>query len=76
MPIPQSPLSTGIEQLIQEAVVTVPRRLIAEAIDLVVFIGGRGTFAPRREPSRTCPGVSADGEYELTQSIGPKLHAV
>jgi type IV secretion system protein TrbB len=34
---------TRIEQLIQEAVVTVPRRLIAEAIDLVVFISGRGT---------------------------------
>ncbi len=32
-----------IEQLIQEAVVTVPRRLIAEAIELVVFIQGRGT---------------------------------
>lgn len=31
-----------IEQLVQEAVVTVPRQLIAEAIDLVVFISGRG----------------------------------
>ncbi len=31
-----------IEQLIQESVITVPRRLIAEAIDLVVFIQGRG----------------------------------
>ncbi|WP_294307239.1 P-type conjugative transfer ATPase TrbB [uncultured Sphingomonas sp.] len=31
-----------IEQLCQEAVVTVPRQLIAEAIDLVVFIAGRG----------------------------------
>jgi P-type conjugative transfer ATPase TrbB len=32
-----------IEQLVQEAVVTVPRQLIAEAIDIVVFISGRGT---------------------------------
>src|SRR6185312_3330727 len=32
-----------LEQLIQECVVTVPRRLIAEAIDLIVFIEGRGT---------------------------------
>ena len=32
-----------LEQLIQEATVTVPRRLIAEAIDLIVFIHGRGT---------------------------------
>lgn len=31
-----------IEQLVQEAVVTVPRKLIAEAIDIVVFISGRG----------------------------------
>jgi len=31
-----------VEQLVQEAVVTVPRRLVAEAIDLVVFIAGRG----------------------------------
>ena len=31
-----------IEQLCQEALVTVPRQLIAEAIDLVVFIAGRG----------------------------------
>ncbi len=31
-----------IEQLVQEAVVTVPRQLIVEAIDIVVFISGRG----------------------------------
>lgn len=33
---------TRIEQLVQEAVVTVPCQLIAEAIDIVVFIAGRG----------------------------------
>jgi type IV secretion system protein VirB11 len=27
---------------VQEAVITVPRQLIAEAIDVVVFISGRG----------------------------------
>ena len=32
-----------LEQLIQEAVVQVPRQLIAEAIDLIVFIEGRGS---------------------------------
>ena len=32
-----------LEQLIEEAVATVPRRLIAEAIDLIIFIAGRGT---------------------------------
>jgi hypothetical protein len=32
-----------LEQLIQEAVVTVPRDLIVQAIDIVVFLGGRGS---------------------------------
>ena len=32
-----------LEQLIQEVVVTVPSALIAEAVDLVVYIDGRGT---------------------------------
>ena len=40
-----------VEQLIQEAVVTVPRRLIADAIDMVVFIAGRG--ASRRGSRRS-----------------------
>jgi type IV secretion system protein TrbB len=33
---------TRLEQLIQEVVITVPRALIAEAVDLIVFISGRG----------------------------------
>jgi type IV secretion system protein VirB11 len=33
---------TRLEQLIQEVVVTVPRALIAETIDVIVFIAGRG----------------------------------
>jgi type IV secretion system protein TrbB len=53
-----------LEQLIQEAVVTVPRRLIAEAIDLVVFIEGRG--AGRRVGSALCvEGLDASGDYVL-----------
>ena len=31
-----------LEQLIQEAVVTVPRALIAETIDLIAVLAGRG----------------------------------
>ena len=38
-----------LEQLVQESVVTVPRRLIAEAIDMIVFIAGRGTRPPGRD---------------------------
>jgi type IV secretion system protein VirB11 len=33
---------TRLEQLIQEVVVTVPRALIAETIDVIIFIAGRG----------------------------------
>jgi type IV secretion system protein VirB11 len=54
-----------IEQLIQEAVVTVPRRLIAEAIDLVVFIRGRGS-ARRIETIAEIEGLDANGDYALT----------
>ena len=53
-----------LEQLIQEAVITVPRRLIAEAIDVVVFIEGRGTG--RRIGAALCvQGLDASGDYAL-----------
>jgi type IV secretion system protein VirB11 len=53
-----------LDQLIQEAVVTVPRRLIAEAIDLIVFIAGRGTG--RRIAAVECvEGLDAAGDYAL-----------
>ena len=54
-----------LEQLIQEAVVTVPRRLIAEAIDIVVFIQGRG-LARRIESISEVTGLDADGDYAVT----------
>ena len=53
-----------IEQLVQEAVVTVPRRLIAEAIDIIVFIAGRGT-ARRIETIARVAGLDPDGGYGL-----------
>ncbi len=53
-----------LEQLIQEAVVTVPRRLIAEAIDLVLFIAGRGS-ARRLETILSVEGIDASGDYRL-----------
>jgi type IV secretory pathway VirB2 component (pilin) len=66
-----------IEQLIQEAVTTVPRRLIAEAIDLVVFIKGRGPGAGSRQPSRSKASIfpaSTSSKFRpacRTQSITP-----
>src|SRR5690606_19048959 len=51
---------TRVEQLVQEAVVTVPRPLIAEAIDLVVFIAGRG-LARRIDTIATLTGLAPGG---------------
>ena len=48
-----------LEQLIQEAVVTVPRALIAETIDLIAVLSGRGAarrlteLGPHRRPRRS-----------------------
>ena len=58
-----------LEQLIQEAVVTVPRRLIAEAIDLVVFIKGRGP-GRRVEAMVEVKGLDSGGDYALAQPPG------
>jgi type IV secretion system protein VirB11 len=51
-----------LEQLVQEAVLTVPRALIAEAIDLIVFISGRGA-ARRVEGLLALKGLDAQGGY-------------
>ena len=50
-----------LEQLVQEAIPVVPRRLIAEAIDLVVFIEGRGT-ARRVGCLAAVEGVDSSGD--------------
>ena len=53
-----------MEQLIQEAVVTVPRALIAETIQLVAVLAGRGS--DRRLAELACvEGLSSDGDYLL-----------
>ena len=53
-----------LEQLIQEAVVTVPRALIAETINLVAVLAGRGS--ERRLAELACvAGLSPAGDYLL-----------
>lgn len=64
-----------IEQLIQETVVSVPRRLIAEAIDLVVFIRGRGN-ARRIETIAEVTGLDANGDYAVSEFSPQRLHAL
>ncbi|WP_096701062.1 P-type conjugative transfer ATPase TrbB [Magnetospirillum sp. 15-1] len=61
---------TRIEQLCQEAVVTVPRRLIAEAIDLVVFIAGRGA-GRRIETIAAVGGLDGNGDYAIGEMALP-----
>ncbi len=54
-----------LEQLIQEAVVTVPRALIAETIDVIAVLSGRG--GDRRLSELTLvEGLNASGDYDLT----------
>lgn len=55
-----------LEQLIQEAVVTVPRALIAETIDLVAVLAGRGTARRLIELARV-DGLGPDQDYRITQ---------
>lgn len=64
-----------LEQLVAEGVVTVPRRLIAEAIDMVVFIRGRGT-GRRIESVAEVAGLDSDGGYAVTDLNPPQLKAI
>lgn len=54
-----------LEQLIQEAVVTIPRALIAETIDLIAVLAGCGRQRRLIELSRL-EGVAPDGAYQLS----------
>jgi type IV secretion system protein VirB11 len=59
-----------LEQLIQEAVAVVPRRLIAEAIDILVFIKGRGT-GRRIETIAEVQGLAANDDYAVADLLPP-----
>jgi P-type conjugative transfer ATPase TrbB len=65
-----------LEQLIQEVVITVPRALIAEAVDLIVFISGRG-HARRISEIVRVTGQNQDG-YRLEPIPGgpARTHAI
>lgn len=57
-----------LEQLIQEAVITVPRSLIAETIDLIAVLAGRGSARRLVELARV-EGLSPDGDYRLSPQL-------
>jgi P-type conjugative transfer ATPase TrbB len=53
-----------LEQLIQEAVVTVPRALIAETVELIAVLAGRGA-ARRVTDLAVVKGLGPNGDYVL-----------
>ncbi|NSY94332.1 P-type conjugative transfer ATPase TrbB [Agrobacterium tumefaciens] len=59
-----------LEQLIQEAVITVPRALIAETIDLVAVLSGRGSTRRLAELGRI-EGLSPEGDYRVRPATQP-----
>lgn len=56
-----------LEQLIQEAVITVPRALVAETINLVAVLTGRGGDRHLSELALVT-GLGAAGDYSLSQA--------
>ncbi|MGL4263231.1 MULTISPECIES: P-type conjugative transfer ATPase TrbB [unclassified Afipia] len=57
-----------LEQLIQEAVITVPRALIAETINLIVVLAGRGSKRRVAELAAVRE-LAPNGDYVLLSSI-------
>lgn len=60
-----------LEQLIQEAVITVPRPLIAETINVVAVLSGRGAQRRLAELARV-EGLSSDGSYRVIPATDPE----
>jgi P-type conjugative transfer ATPase TrbB len=56
-----------LEQLIQEAVITVPRALIAETIDVIAVLAGRGAERRLAELAAV-EGLGPDGDYRLVST--------
>jgi len=56
-----------LEQLIQEEVITVPRALIAETIDVIAVLSGRGADRRLSELARI-EGLTSDGDYHISVS--------
>jgi type IV secretion system protein TrbB len=59
-----------LEQLIQEVVVTVPRALIVEAINVIAVLAGRG-ISRRLIELAVVEGVEPGGDYVLTRAVKP-----
>lgn len=60
-----------LEQLVQEAVVTVPRALIAETIDIVAVLSGRGAERRLAEIAHVDGLDPATGDYRTLNALLP-----
>ena len=60
-----------LEQLVQEAVVTVPRALIAETIDIVAVLSGRGAERRLAEIAHVAGLDPATGDYRTLNALLP-----
>jgi type IV secretion system protein VirB11 len=63
-----------LEQLVQEAVVTVPRALIAETIDIVAVLSGRGAERRLVEIVHVDELDPATGDYRTINALLPSQH--
>lgn len=61
-----------LEQLIQEAIAIPPRRLIAEAIGIVVFIAGRG-LSRQVQMIAEVQGLDSSGDYRIAELAAAPL---
>lgn len=61
-----------LEQLMQEAVATIPQRLVVEAVDLIVFIQGRGV-GRKVQSIAEVTGLAAGGDYAVTELTPQQL---
>jgi Flp pilus assembly CpaF family ATPase len=61
-----------LEQLVQEAVVTVPRALIAETIHVIAVLAGRGSQR-RLVELATVKGLGPTGDYVLAAACLPRF---
>ncbi|MER2508645.1 MAG: P-type conjugative transfer ATPase TrbB [Amaricoccus sp.] len=59
-----------LEQLVQEVVVAIPRALIAETIDLVAVLSGRGGQRRLTELARV-EGLGPGGDYRVLPALSP-----
>ncbi len=65
-----------LEQLIQESVLTVPRHLIADTIDLIVFIQGRGGSRRLETIAEVKSGLGPEGDYLVVETQSLRLRAL